>query len=63
MAFGGNSRDGKDGMTLDLRAAAPANRAAWSLELTNAVEDFTVDLHGCEPRLATHPGRLLVSAE
>jgi hypothetical protein len=50
-------------MTLDLKAAAPGPRAAWSLELTKAVEDMALDLHGCEPRLATHPGRLLVSAE
>ncbi len=36
--------------------------AAWSLELTKAVEDIDIELgETCEPRMATHPGRLLVS--
>ncbi|MHB8993845.1 MAG: hypothetical protein ACYC63_01180 [Armatimonadota bacterium] len=63
VAFTGNTRDGWVGMTLDLRAATGGQRAAWSLELANVVEDISLDLHGCEPRMATHPGRLLVSAD
>lgn len=63
MAFSGNTREAADASTLELRVPAPAPRAAWSLELSAVVEDIALDLHGCEPRLATHPGRLLVSAQ
>ncbi len=63
VAFSGNSLEGEDHMTLDLRAELAQERAPWVLELTAVVEDISVDLHGCEPRLATHPGRLLVPAD
>ncbi len=63
VAFSGNTRDAEDLMTVSLRAATGGKRAAWSLELTNVIEDIGPDLHGCEPRLATHPGRLLISAD
>lgn len=59
--FSGNTRDGEHSDTLDLSAETGGKREAWSLELTQAVEDIVVDMKGCEPRMATHPGRLLVS--
>lgn len=63
VAFSGNSLDAEGHMTLDLHAELPETRAPWVLGLTAVVEDITVDLHGCEPRLATHPARLLVPAD
>jgi len=61
VAFSGDTRDAEDSVTVNLLGQAGAERGAWTLELTQAVEDIVVDMHGCEPRLATHPGRLLVS--
>ena len=41
---------------------AAKGRDAWRLDLTKAVEDIYVDFGDtCEPRMATHPGRLLVA--
>lgn len=61
VAFTGNTRDAADSMTVTLLGETAAERGAWTLELTKAVEDIVVDMNACEPRLATHPGRLLVS--
>jgi len=46
-----------------VQARGSANgRAAWRLDLTKAVEDIAVGFgKGTEPRMATHPGRLLVA--
>ncbi len=61
VVFSGNTRDADDSVTVNLLGEAGLNRQPWSVEATQVVEDFVVELHDCEPRLATHPGRLLVS--
>ena len=63
VAFSGNTSEAKDSVTINLLGETGTDGAPWSLEATQVVEDFTVDLHSCEPRVATHPGRLLVRAK
>jgi len=46
---------------LEVRESVRDAAGAWQLVLTDAVEDIAVQLgKTCEPRIATHPGRLLV---
>jgi len=46
-----------------VRGEVKPARGAWKLDLANAVEDIHIEFgEGCQPRLATHPGRLLVAA-
>lgn len=47
---------------LKVSCQAGGRREAWQLDLAKAVEDIAIELGAdCEPRMATHPGRLLVS--
>jgi len=58
VAVDGNTRSE---CPLEVHCAAKG-RDAWRLDLTKAIEDIYVDFGDtCEPRLATHPGRLLVT--
>ena len=55
-------RNTRDECPLKARAPVAASIGAWRLDLTKAVEDIYLDFGAtCEPRLATHPGRLLVA--
>ncbi|MBT3379106.1 MAG: hypothetical protein HN742_36125 [Lentisphaerae bacterium] len=58
VAVDGNTRD-----ECPFKVHGVANgREAWRLDLTKAIEDIYVDFgETCEPRMATHPGRLLVA--
>lgn len=54
-------RNTRDECPVNLQGAA-GERGAWRLDLTKVVEDIAVEFGAtCEPRMATHPGRLLVS--
>ena len=47
---------------LKVNCETGGKREGWRLDLKKAVEDITVEFGAtCEPRMATHPGRLLVS--
>jgi len=55
-------RNTRDECPLKVSSPVQDDRGAWRLDLTKAVEDIYVDFGStCEPRLATHPGRLLVA--
>ncbi|HHX40134.1 MAG TPA: hypothetical protein GX715_09235 [Armatimonadetes bacterium] len=56
-------RDTREEPKVQVRGEVKATRGAWKLDLANAVEDIHIEFgEGCQPRLATHPGRLLVTA-
>jgi hypothetical protein len=59
VAFAGNTREVG---TVRLQGDSQGAVAPWKLELTKAIEDIYIDLgETCEPRLVTHPGRMLVA--
>ena len=61
VVFDGNTRNMG---TVTVSGDISKPRRAWKLDLIKAVEDIYVDLGKmCEPRMATHPGRMLVNAE
>ena len=61
VVFDGNTRDTG---VVNLRGETGGRHGAWKLELTKAIEDIYVELGDfCEPRLATHPARLLKSVQ
>lgn len=59
IVFQGNTRESG---SVRLHGDTQGAVAPWKLELTKAVEDIAIDFgETCEPRVATHPGRLLVA--
>ncbi len=61
IVFTGNTRD--KGI-ITLRGETGGRSEAWKLELTKAIEDIYIELgDSCEPRLATHPSRLLKAVQ
>ena len=61
VVFDGNTRE--TGI-VKLRGDIGGRRGAWKLELTKAIEDIYVEFgEFCEPRLATHPARLLKAVQ
>jgi hypothetical protein len=61
VVFSGNTRDVG---TVRLRGETKGDGKPWILELTNAIEDIYIELGDfCEPRLATHPDRLLKAVQ